>query len=172
MPWASIPACSFRAAAKKPERGHPKVAGGAENRLATNARMEKSAQESYERQMRSEWVEVHKKYAIPVACLVFVLLGAPLAIGSGHSGATMAASLSIASFTVYYLFLTGGESLADRQMLPAWLAMWAANIVFGSLGLILTFRANREATTIGWHRLDIRRLWRRRRPRTLTSVVS
>ena len=34
-------------------------------------------------------VEVHKKYAIPVACLIFVLLGAPLAVGSGRGGATM-----------------------------------------------------------------------------------
>jgi lipopolysaccharide export system permease protein len=142
-----------------------RLAGGAENRLATNARMEQSAQAAYERQMRSEWVEVHKKYAIPVACLVFVLLGAPLAIGTGHSGATMAASLSIASFTIYYLFLTGGESLADRQMLPAWLAMWSANIVFGTLGVVLTIRANRETTSIPWYRLDVRTLWRGRRRR-------
>ena len=142
-----------------------RLAAGAENRLATNARMEQSARASYLRQIRSEWVEVHKKYAIPVASLVFVLLGAPLAIGSGHSGATMAASLSIASFTVYYLFLTGGESLADRQMLPAWVAMWSANIVFGGLGLFLTYRANRETTTFPWHRINIVAWWRSRRRR-------
>jgi lipopolysaccharide export system permease protein len=73
--------------------------------------------------------------------------------------------LSIASFTLYYLFLTGGESLADRQMLPAWLAMWSANIVFGTLGVVLTIRANRETTSIPWYRLDVRTLWRGRRRR-------
>jgi lipopolysaccharide export system permease protein len=143
-----------------------RIAAGAEDRLATNARMEKSATTSYERQIRSEWVEVHKKYAIPIACLVFVLLGVPLAVGSGHSGTTMAASLSIASFTVYYLFLTGGESLADRQMLPAWLAMWAANIVFGTMGLVLTVRSNRETMRVPWYRLNPRNWlrWRQQRP--------
>jgi lipopolysaccharide export system permease protein len=146
-----------------------RLAAGAENRLSTNARMERSAEASYLRQIRSEWVEVHKKYAIPVACLVFVLLGAPLAIGSGHSGATMAASLSIASFTVYYLFLTGGESLADRQMIPAWLAMWSANILFGILGLVLSFRANRETSTFPWHRVNPVAWWRARHHRSRTA---
>jgi len=54
----------------------------------------------------------------------------------------MAGSISV--FAVYYAFLTGGEKLADRGLVPPLLAMWAANILLGGLGLWFFIRANRE----------------------------
>jgi lipopolysaccharide export system permease protein len=130
---------------------------GVEERLRDTARMESGSVDAYERQIRSLQVEVHKKFAIPVACVVFVLLGAPLAIRSGRSGMTMAIGFSIACFFLYYLFITGGEKLADRQMLSPFVAMWLANLVFGALGTILTWRASTEITVINWQRLHPRR---------------
>jgi lipopolysaccharide export system permease protein len=143
-----------------------KLTLGAEDRLREMAHIEASAVESYERQVRSFQVEIHKKYAITVACIVFVLLGAPLAIRSGKSGMTMAIGLSIACFFFYYILITGGEKLADRELLPPWFAMWIANIVFGALGLFLTWRTVRETTAINWERLDPRSWLRVRRRRT------
>jgi lipopolysaccharide export system permease protein len=134
---------------------------GSEERLRDSVRMESASIDSYERQIRSLQVEIHKKYAIPVACIVFVLLGAPLAIRSGRAGMTMAIAFSILCFFVYYLFLTGGEKLADRERLAPALAMWAANVCFGVLGLLLTWRASTESTVIPWERFNPRR-WRRR----------
>ncbi|MBT4291817.1 LptF/LptG family permease, partial [bacterium] len=74
-------------------------------------------------------VEFHKKFAIPVACLVFVLLGLPMAISTARSGKGVSLSLAIGLFLVYYLFLVGGEKMADRGMMHPALAMWLANIV-------------------------------------------
>jgi lipopolysaccharide export system permease protein len=144
-----------------------RLGSGVEERLRDTARMENGSVDAYERQIRSLQVEVHKKYAIPVACLVFVLLGAPLAIRSGRSGMTMAIGFSIACFFLYYLFITGGEKLADRELLSPFVAMWLANIVFGALGALLTWRASTEVTVINWQRLHPRRwlpLARRRAP--------
>lgn len=138
---------------------------GGEARLRDSVRMESASIDAYERQIRSLQVEIHKKYAIPVACVVFVLLGAPLAIRSGRAGMTMAIAFSILCFFVYYLFLTGGEKLADRERLPPAVAMWAANVCFGILGLVLTWRASTESTVIPWARFDPRRWRRRARPR-------
>jgi lipopolysaccharide export system permease protein len=138
-----------------------RLIAGAETRLRDTARIERSAIDSYERQIRSLQVEIQKKFSIPAACIVFVLIGAPLAIRSGRSGMTMAIAFSIGCFTVYYLFLTGGEKLADRQLLSPFLAMWAANIVFGSLGIMLTWRSVSDSSTFNYRRLNPI-TWRRR----------
>jgi len=84
-------------------------------------------------------VEYHKKFSISFACLVFVLLGAPLGILTRRGG-VRAGFMSVAFFLFYYLCLVGGEQLADRQLLWPWLGMWIANIVLGVLGLVLTVR--------------------------------
>jgi lipopolysaccharide export system permease protein len=99
---------------------------------------------SYRRSVRSYSVEMHKKIALSFACAVFVLLGVPIGARAkeGGTGAGMAGSISV--FTVYYAFLTGGEKLADRGFVPPFLAMWAANILLGALGLWFFVRANKE----------------------------
>ncbi len=85
-------------------------------------------------------VEIHKKFALPVACVVFVLIGAPLGMRVRRAGPAVA-FVSIGFFLFYYVCLIGGEELANRLLLPAWLAMWIANLVLGLLGLDLTARA-------------------------------
>jgi len=89
-------------------------------------------------------VEIHKKFSIPFACIVFVLLGVPLGLSSKNSNTGLAVSMSLVFILVYYFFLIGGEQLADRGRLPAWLAMWAPNMLLGTLGIFLTFRSLRE----------------------------
>lgn len=85
-------------------------------------------------------VEVHKKFALPAACVVFVLIGAPIGMRVRRGGPAIAFA-SIGFFLFYYLCLVVGEQLATRLLLPAWLAMWLANLVLGMLGLELTARA-------------------------------
>ena len=143
----------------RPRTREGRLTGGAESNIRNLARNNRSSIESYERQIRSLQVEIHKKYSIPAACIVFVLLGAPLAILSGRSGMTMTIGFSLACFAVYYLFLTGGEKLADRRLLSPFWAMWAANIVFGFLGVFLTWRAASEITVFNYRRLDPRTWW-------------
>ncbi len=94
-------------------------------------------------------VEIHKKFALPVACVVFVLIGAPIGMRVRRAGPAVAFA-SIGFFLFYYVCLIGGEELANRLLLPAWLAMWLANLVLGLLGLDLTARAC--DITLPWHR--------------------
>ena len=94
------------------------------------------------KKINSHVVEVHKKYSIPFACLVFVLLGAPLGMRARRGGLATSA-ISIVVFIVYYLLLIGGEQLADRAVVPPALAMWLPNIVFGIPGGWLTWQAIR-----------------------------
>ncbi len=85
-------------------------------------------------------VEVHKKFSLPAACVVFVLLGAPLGMRVRRAGPAVA-FVSVAFFLFYYLCLVSGEELANRLLLPPWLAMWLPNIVLGIWGLVATLRA-------------------------------
>jgi lipopolysaccharide export system permease protein len=81
-------------------------------------------------------VEIHKKFALSFACLVFVLFGPPIALRFPRGGVGVTIGVSIVVFGLYYICLMGGESLADKGMLPAWFAMWIANLIFGTLGLL------------------------------------
>ncbi|MEX1139076.1 MAG: LptF/LptG family permease [Bacteroidota bacterium] len=107
----------------------------------------------YRRVEREYLVEIHKKYAIPAACVIFVLIGAPLGIMARRGTFGVAASLSLGFFLLYWACLIGGEKLADRGLLEPWIGMWIANIGLGILGLYLTIRTARENLTIDWSAL-------------------
>jgi lipopolysaccharide export system permease protein len=103
-----------------------------------------------EKKIDQYMVEVHKKYAIPAACLVFVLIGLPLGIMSRRGGFGIAATLSLGFFVLYWAFLVGGEKLADRALISPFSGMWAANILLGLVGVYLTIRIGRETMLIDW----------------------
>jgi len=115
----------------------------------------------YALRQRSKYlVEYHKKFAIPFACLIFILVGAPIGVRAKRGGYGFAMGLSTLVFVFYYMALTGGEDLADRRYLPPWLAMWLANIVFLLLGIWLFNRASRDSPT---RKLKLPKWWPRRR---------
>lgn len=102
--------------------------------------------------------ELHKKFSIPVACIVFVVLGVPLAVVSGRGGRGVSVGFSVLAFLAYYLMLSGGEKLADRGMLPAWAGMWTPNLVLGTIGLFLLHATVQETRTV-----SLRWPWKARR---------
>jgi lipopolysaccharide export system permease protein len=93
-----------------------------------------------EKRINAYKVEIHKKFSIPFACIVFVLLGAPMGM-KARKGGMATSAISVAFFVVYYLFLIGGEQLADRNVVSPAMAMWAPNVVLGIPGVWLTWKA-------------------------------
>lgn len=116
----------------------------AKNNITSKAR----SVEFTDREIEKYEVEIYKKYAIPVACIVFILIGAPLGVMVRKGGFGVAASISLLFFLIYWAFLIGGEKLAERGFFSPLLGMWAANILLGFLGIILTIKTNRETVTI------------------------
>ena len=113
---------------------------------------------SYERTNKSLLVEIHKKYSIPVACLVFVIIGAPLGFMARRGGLAAGGGLSLGFFLLYWASLIGGEDLADRQFISPFIAMWSANFIVGAFGLYLLRRAAKENVTMDLTKL----LWWRK----------
>ena len=100
-----------------------------------------------EEQIRDLDVEIHKKYSIAVASLVFVIVGAPLALRFGGGGIGMVIATSMAIFAVYYVGLIGGESLAGRGYVTPLVAMWIVNAVMTVLGIAGLATMGRETAT-------------------------
>jgi lipopolysaccharide export system permease protein len=104
----------------------------------------KGRAESLEMGMNQYRVEWHKKFAIPFACIVFVLIGAPLAVRFPRGGVGMVIAFSLVIFAIYWSGLTGGEQLGDKGVVPPFWAMWTVNALFLMLGLFAIARFGRE----------------------------
>jgi LPS export ABC transporter permease LptG len=89
-------------------------------------------------------VEIHKKFAIPFACVVFGVLGLPLGITNRRGGKSSGFSMSVVIVLVYWIMLSNGEQLAATGKVQPWVAMWTPNIILLALGIYLLGRANRD----------------------------
>ena len=100
-------------------------------------------------------VELHKRFALPMAAVVFVLVGFPLGIRSHRGGRVVAITSSFAIVISYYILSTALEGPALGGRLPVWLAIWLPNTIFVVIGLAL-LRAVTTGVPTGW--LDL--FWR------------
>ena len=92
-------------------------------------------------------VEIEKKFSIAAACVVFVLLGAPIALRFPRGGVGLTIGVSLGVFGIYYVGLLAGEALSDRGLLDPAISMWATNLLLGVLGVYLTVRLGSEGST-------------------------
>jgi lipopolysaccharide export system permease protein len=97
-------------------------------------------------------VETHKKYAIPASCIIFALIGVPLGALAKRSGVGAGTGLSIGFFVLYWVFLIGGEKLADRAVITPFWGMWGGNLILLLVGIVLTWRAASEHPFRFWKR--------------------
>lgn len=98
-----------------------------------------------------EWrAEIHKRLALPAACLVFALMGVGFGITNVRTGRSFGLLLGLAITIVYYLLALWGQHAALAGTLPVWVGMWLANIVLAALGVMLIL-AQRQP---GWDPLS------------------
>ena len=89
-------------------------------------------------------IEINKKFALAAACLIFVVLGAPLALRFPRGGVGLVLLVSLVVFALYYVGLIGGESLANKGIINPFWAMWGTNVILTAVGVVLLFRMGRE----------------------------
>ena len=99
---------------------------------------------NYQKTNNKYMVEIHKKFTLAFACLLFAMTGAPLGILVRKGGITIASALSIAFFLVYYIMLIWGEQLADRNLLDPTFGSWMPNIILFIVGLVLFFLSDKQ----------------------------
>lgn len=94
-------------------------------------------------------VEIHKKFSIAMACVVFVLVGAPVGALTRARGTAVSVAVSLVFFFAFWMFLIGGEELADRGFVAPAVAMWAPDIIFGAVGIVLMRAAILDRPLLG-----------------------
>ena len=82
-------------------------------------------------------VEIHKKFSIAVACIIFSLIGIPLGLSIRRGGLGTIGATALGIFMFYWVTLVQGEKLADRGYLIPWVGMWGANLIMLIIGVFL-----------------------------------
>jgi LPS export ABC transporter permease LptF/LPS export ABC transporter permease LptG len=100
---------------------------------------------------KARWfqTEFQWRLAVPTSCLLLALVGIPLGISSRKGGKATGFVLAIALVFAYYLILVGGVAMGRQGKLPAWIAVWIANFVFGIAGYWLLRRVDRSSLEVG-----------------------
>ena len=102
----------------------------------------------YAKEINKFAVEIHKKFSVPFACIIFILLGMPLGILAKKSNMGVSVSISLVVFIIYWVFLILGEELADNTIINPTIAMWAPNIFLGLLSYYLYSLISKENITL------------------------
>ncbi len=108
-------------------------------------------------------VEIYKKYAIPFACFIFVLVGCPLGIMTKGGNFGINAAITLGFYILYWACLIGGEKLADRDFASPMLSMWLGNIIVGTAGVILTIKVNNEKVFVTFNKIQKKLLQRKQK---------
>jgi lipopolysaccharide export system permease protein len=93
---------------------------------------------------KEEQIELQRKFSIPFACVVFLLVGIPLAIPPSRAVRSRGFAMSLVLIFLYYIPLTIGQTVAEKGYVPVALGLWAPNLIFLGLGSFLFVHAARE----------------------------
>lgn len=110
---------------------------------------------NYENSMNRYLVELHKKFSIPFASVVFILVGAPLGVMARRGNFALSTTISLGFFIIYWAFLIGGEQLADRGTISPFMSMWLPNIILGILGLYLIYINSKDRKKIRFEMFNL-----------------
>jgi hypothetical protein len=130
-----------------PDRVQPVTASGLLGIVSATIDADRARMEDNRRTNATYEVEIQKKFAISVACTIFVLLGAPIALRFPRGGVGLVIGVSFAVFGLYYVGLIAGEPLAQSGIISPFWAMWASNVIFTIAGFILLARVGRIGST-------------------------
>ena len=99
---------------------------------------------SYGKSSNKYNVELHKKFSLPVASILFIMTGASLGVLFRKGGFTIATGLSFGFFLIYYILMIGGEDLADRGILSPMVGVWSPNVILFIIAAYLMLHTLRE----------------------------
>ncbi len=85
-------------------------------------------------------VEKHKRFALPMACLVFALTGVALGMVVSRGGRSSGLIIGITVTLSYYLLFILGEDVARQGVVPVFVGVWMANITISLFGLLMLAR--------------------------------
>jgi LPS export ABC transporter permease LptF/LPS export ABC transporter permease LptG len=102
---------------------------------------------------RSARIELQRRFAFPVACLVFALLGVPIGVRPRRGGRAAGMILTLVLIGGYYFIFVTGDHFAEQGKIAPWAGIWAANIVAAIAGIVFLRRiehVRRPSRVLAW----------------------
>ncbi len=106
-------------------------------------RGEELSEDLHEKDPNVYFLQFHRRLALPVAPLLFALVGTPLGLRRTRGARSFGALLCVALVFSYYALLSFAEYLGKSGSLPIGAALWMPNVAFFAVGLFLLARARR-----------------------------
>ncbi len=79
-------------------------------------------------------VQLQKKFAYPMITLIMAILAVPFSLSSGSKGALTGIAVALSVAIVYFVAAGLFEAMGNASQLPAFMAAWAPDLIFGLLG--------------------------------------
>ena len=95
--------------------------------------------------MRDHRIELHLKFALPVSCLIFLLIGAPLGAIIRKGGIGMPVIVSVCFFILFYVLMIQGKKFAKTEVLSVIVGVWLPVIVLSPIAAFLTWQATSDS---------------------------
>lgn len=101
-----------------------------------------------QRTIRKHEIEMHRKFTLAFACLIFFFIGAPLGaiIRKGGLGAPVV--ISVVMFIIYYIIDNTGYKMAREALWPCWQGMWLSSMILLPIGIFLTYKAATDSALL------------------------
>jgi lipopolysaccharide export system permease protein len=93
------------------------------------------------RQLRGHRMEVHRKFTLSLACLLFFFIGAPLGAIIRKGGLGLPTVLSVFLFILYYTVDLFGWKMAKQGVWPVWEGIWLSTFLLLALGAFFTYKS-------------------------------
>ncbi|MBR4521053.1 MAG: LptF/LptG family permease [Paludibacteraceae bacterium] len=102
--------------------------------------------DDYQRYIRKHEVELHRKFTLAFACLIFFFIGAPLGAIIRKGGLGTPVIISVVMFIFYYIIDNTGYKMAREALWPCWAGMWLSSFVLLPIGIFLTYKAATDSS--------------------------
>lgn len=98
--------------------------------------------------IRRHGIEMHRKFTLSFACLVFFFIGAPLGAIIRKGGIGTPLVISVLLFIFYYIIDNTGFKFARDGKTAVWEGVWLSSFVLLPLGVFLTYKAMRDSAVL------------------------
>ena len=96
--------------------------------------------------IRGYQIDLHKKFTMAFACIVFFMIGAPLGAIIRKGGLGTPAVISVLFFVVYYVLSISFEKMVKEDLINSIIGMWAPCLILLPIGIFLTYKATTDSS--------------------------
>lgn len=91
-------------------------------------------------------IELHRKFTLAVACILFFFIGAPLGSIIRKGGIGIPLVITVLFFTFYFIISIIGEKIAKGDYIPVAMGMWLSTVILIPICIFLSYKATIDSS--------------------------